>query len=71
LIPRILKGSIKRAPINLKTISIEKPMILNGSKISQINGNKNKSAMATGQHKTNKMHQRIREIRVFIESFYT
>jgi hypothetical protein len=53
--------------MNLNTISIEKPMILNGSRISQIKGNRRINAMANGQHKTNKMHQRIKVARVFIK----
>ena len=54
-------------PMNLKMISMENPMILNGNKISQINGNKNKRTIARGQHSTNRMHQRIKVINVFIK----
>ena len=53
--------------MNLNTISIEKPMILKGNKISQIKGNKNMSAIANGQHKTNKIHQRMSVARVLID----
>jgi hypothetical protein len=53
--------------MNLNTISIENPMILNGSKINQISGNKKISTIASGQQSTNKMHQRIRVARVLIE----
>jgi len=57
---------MKSAPMNLKMISIEKPMILNGNMISQINGNRNKSTIAKGQHSTKRIHQRINVINVFI-----
>jgi hypothetical protein len=57
---------MKRAPMNLKMISMENPMSLNGNKINQIKGNRNKSIIANGQDNTNKMHQRISVIRVFI-----
>jgi hypothetical protein len=65
--PKIRKGNMKRVPMNLKMISIENPMILNGNKISQINGNRNKRTIARGQHSTKRMHQRINEISVFIK----
>jgi|GEM_PF-5753727 len=52
--------------MNLKMISIEKPMILNGKRMSHNNGNKKMRAMATGQHNTNKIHQRISVNKVFI-----
>jgi hypothetical protein len=58
---------MKSAPMNLKMISIENPMILNGRRMSQIKGNRNKSIMANGQHNTNKILQRISVIRVFIK----
>jgi hypothetical protein len=66
LIPKIRKGSMKSAPMNLKMISIENPMILNGNKINQISGNKNNRAMAMGQHSVKRMHQRIKASNVFI-----
>jgi hypothetical protein len=67
LIPRIRNGSIKRLPINLKMISIENPMIRKGNNISQIKGNRNRSAIAKGQQSTNRMHQRIRVSNVFMK----
>ena len=57
---------MKSAPMNLKIISMENPMILNGNVISQINGNRNKIAIASGQHNAKRIHQRIRESNVFI-----
>ncbi len=57
---------MKRAPMSLKMISIEKPTILNGNMISQIKGKRNKSTMAKGQHSTKRIHQRINVINVFI-----
>jgi hypothetical protein len=47
-------------------ISIENPRILKGNRITQINGKRNKSIRANGQHNTNKMHQSINVISVFI-----
>jgi hypothetical protein len=52
--------------MNLKTISIENPMILNGKRMSQIKGKKKINAIAKGQHSTNRMHQRIKVARVLI-----
>jgi hypothetical protein len=57
---------MNKLPMNLKIISMEKPMILNGSKINQIMGNKKISTMAKGQHITNKIHQSISVARVLI-----
>ena len=52
--------------MNLKMISMENPMILNGKAISQISGNKNNSAMAMGQHRVKRIHHRIKASNVFI-----
>jgi hypothetical protein len=57
---------MNKLPMSLNTISIENPMILNGRRISQINGNRKINAMAAGQHSTNKIHQRINVARVLI-----
>jgi hypothetical protein len=57
------------APISLKTTSSVNPIILNGSKISHINGSKKIKASAKGQHITNKMNHKKIAIIVFIKQF--
>lgn len=59
---------MKSAPMNLKMISMENPMILNGKAISQISGNKNTRAMASGQHNTKRIHQRSKVSNVFMSN---
>jgi hypothetical protein len=61
-----LKGNMKIFPISLKTISIVKLTILNGSKINQINGKRNNRSMAIGQQATNRRHQRASAINILI-----
>jgi hypothetical protein len=57
------------APISLKTTSSVNPIILNGRRISHINGSKKIKASAKGQHITNKMNHKKTAIIVFIEKF--
>jgi hypothetical protein len=71
LAPSNLNGNIKIELINLKIISIENPMILNGSNNSQISGSTNNKIRASGQQRANRMHQSKMASRVFIENFYT
>jgi hypothetical protein len=60
------KGNSNMADTSLKTRSIVSPTILNGRRISQIRGSRMMSISARGQHNTNRIHQRIIPIRVFI-----
>ena len=53
-----LNGSIRTAPINLKTTSSVNPIILNGSSISQMMGRININAKANGQHNAKSINQR-------------
>jgi hypothetical protein len=61
-------GSIKIAPINLKTALRVRPTILNGNKISQIMGKKIRTRIAIGQQTTNSKHQRTtaRKVRILV-----
>jgi len=54
------------APINLNTTSIVKPTIRKGSKRSHSNGKRNNRINASGQQRTNNMHQRMAAIKVFM-----
>lgn len=54
------------APISLKMISIEKPMILNGSNSNQINGKRKINNNASGQQRIKRINQRKIAISVFI-----
>jgi len=56
--PKILKGNISIAPMNLKISSRVNPTILNGNNISHRIGNIKTSAKAMGQHITKRIHQR-------------
>jgi hypothetical protein len=60
------KGNNRIADINLKTRSIDSPMILNGKSSSQISGKRKINTSAIGQQSTNRIHQRITAINVFI-----
>jgi hypothetical protein len=61
-------GNSSIAPTSLNTRPMVSPTILNGSRMSQINGNRNNIINARGQHITNKIHQRIiaRSVRISI-----
>jgi hypothetical protein len=54
------------APINLNTTSRVNPTIRKGSSINHMSGKRKIITSANGQHKTNKMHQRRKAIRVLI-----
>lgn len=58
------------APINLKTISSVKPMMRKGNKMSQMIGRTKIIASANGQQRTNRIHQRIRAMSVFISKAF-
>jgi hypothetical protein len=62
------KGNSRIADMSLNTRSIDRPMILNGKRSSQINGNRMIRTRAIGQQRTNRMHQRITAMSVFIVS---
>jgi hypothetical protein len=59
-------GNRKIALTSLNTSSMVNPTILNGSRMSQISGNRKSIIKARGQQITNKMHQRIiaRKVRI-------
>ena len=67
--PTSLKGSIKTAPMNLKTAAIVKPTIRKGNKKSQTSGNKNSKTMAIGQHMTSRIPQRTITAKSLIVNF--
>jgi hypothetical protein len=54
------------APINLKIASSVNPTILNGSNNNQTIGNRNSMSSASGQQRTNKIHHKIRDIKIRI-----
>jgi hypothetical protein len=64
--PNNRKGNIRIAPINLKTISSENPMIRKGRRINQINGSRKINTSASGQHSTKRINQRKIAINVLI-----
>jgi hypothetical protein len=66
----ILKGNKSTAPINLKISSSDSPTILNGSSISHTIGKRMSMISARGQHNTNKIHQRISDIKVLMNPFF-
>ena len=59
-------GKRRMAETSLNTTSIDKPIILNGSRISHTMGNKMIIISASGQHKTKRIHHKIRPIKVRI-----
>ena len=61
-----LNGSIKIAPIILKTTPRVKPTIAKGSNSSQTNIKIKNAPTASGQHKTNRMQKRSMAINSFI-----
>jgi len=65
--PNNRKGNIRIAPISLKTISRENPIIRKGSRINQISGRRKINASASGQHNTKSINQRKIAIKVFIK----
>ncbi len=52
--------------ISLKIKPMVSPTILKGSKINHSRGRRNSRINASGQHVTNKRHQRIRAMNVFM-----
>jgi len=62
-------GKSNRLLTNINTDSIEKPIRRSGKDISQTIGKRIKASKATGQQSTNKMHQPINKVRVFISAF--
>jgi hypothetical protein len=64
-------GSMKISVITLNTRPILKPTILNGNRMSQINGYSSKRINAKGQQITNKIAQRMMPIKVFMFSVLT
>ena len=55
------------APTILNIASSVKPIILNGSNISQAKANKKNIIMANGQHNTKRIHQSIKVANVLID----
>jgi len=66
-IPNNRKGNIRIAPISLKTISSENPIIRKGRRISQISGRRKINTSASGQHSTKRINQRKIAINVLID----
>jgi len=56
--------------MSLKTSSMVKPSNRKGSRINQTSGRRNIMTKASGQHITNKIHQRIMAIKVFMIMIY-
>jgi hypothetical protein len=69
--PKILKGSISMAAMNLITASMVNPTILNGRRKSQTSGNNTSITIAIGQHRTSSMHQRINPINILMSNSHT
>jgi hypothetical protein len=64
--PKILKGKVRIAPMNLITASSVNLTILNGRRISQTSGNNTSITIASGQHTANSVHQRISPINILM-----
>jgi hypothetical protein len=67
---RTLKGNSKIFPIRVNTNPSVKPTILKGKRINQTIGKRKSINKASGQHSTNKRHQKINVIRVFMIRFF-
>lgn len=65
-IPSTLKGNKRIAPTNLKTSEMVRPTIVNGRRISHINGSRKINTSARGQHRASKMNQSRIANKVFI-----
>ena len=61
-----LKGNISTAPMNLKTTSSVKPIILKGSDINQTSGRRKIITSASGQQRTKRIHHNKKAIIVLI-----
>ena len=64
--PSTLKGNKRIAPTNLKTSEMVRPTIVNGRRISHINGSRKINTSARGQHRASKMNQSRIANKVFI-----